>query len=108
MERRRVIDPAPPKVWIENKKSLRSLRLSGKKPRIIDLFFTAEAQSTRRLAPTIPARSANPSLLEAEVRMGEGRSEGAKAGPYRDFVNVKVNESGLPAAKFQLSESGAS
>ena len=40
--------------------------------------------------------------------MGESRSEGAKAGPYRDFVNVKVNESGLPAAKFQLSESGAS
>ena len=52
------------------------------------------------MAPTIPARSANPSLPEAEVRMGEGRSEGAKAGPYRDFVNVKVNESGLPAAKF--------
>jgi hypothetical protein len=62
------------------------------------------------MVPTIPARSANPSLLEAEVRMGEGRSEGAKAGPYRDFVNVnvKVNESGLPAAKSQLNESGAS
>ena len=58
------------------------------------------------MAPTIPARSGNPSLLEAEVRMGEGRSEGAKAGPYIDFV--KVNESGLPTAKFQLSESGAS
>ncbi|NBU70796.1 MAG: hypothetical protein EBS53_05000 [Bacteroidetes bacterium] len=37
------------------------------------------------MAPAIPARSANPSLPEAELRMGEGGSEGAKAGPYRRF-----------------------
>ena len=30
------------------KKSLRSLRLSGKKPRIIGVFFTAEARSAQR------------------------------------------------------------
>jgi hypothetical protein len=44
-----VIDPAPPEVWIKNKKSLRSRRLSGKTPGgPWVIFFTAEAQSLRR------------------------------------------------------------
>ena len=45
------------------------------------------------MALAIPARSANPSLPEAEVRMGEGRSEGAKARPYR-VLNSRVGNFG--------------
>ena len=38
------------------KKSLRSLRLSGKKPRIIGLFFTAEPPSPRLWRPRARSR----------------------------------------------------
>ena len=73
------------------KKNLSELCVSAvKKPRIVPRFIvTAEALRARRMAPAIPARSANPSLPEAEIRMGEGGSEGAKAGPYRR-LNVRI------------------
>ena len=36
------------------------------------------------------SRAKRPSILpEAEVRMGEGRSEGAKAGPYRRIGDMR-------------------
>ena len=46
------------------------------------------------MAAAMPARSANPSLPEAEVRMGEGRSEGAKARPYKILVEGKAQVRG--------------
>ena len=46
--------------------------------------------SLNNLAPSIPARSANPSLPEAEIRMGGGRFEEAKAGPHRGWGLVVI------------------
>jgi hypothetical protein len=85
-----VIDPAPPEVWIKNKKSLRSRRLSGKTPGgpwVIFFYRRGAEDAEGARERESPRVSGQPSPRDAVDRMGGGRFEGAKVKVEKEVVD---------------------